>query len=669
MIGPLLLGAAAASPGTEFVLVLDNSCSMVEEHVEHGEKRQPADPDRHATVGALIVEGLARGTDDRVTVLAFPKRASTGVVRITDAAGIRDLQPAHGTTYAGPLRVAREILDASTRDDRMLLFLSDGEPTDLREPAQGRALLGMPPVGTDTSAVVFDTLVLGLLPLDNARAEAFLQPLARTPEDYVRVQDGATLVSHFTRGYARALGSRALTGTLSPGAERAVDVGRYVDEVLVVTAGVQRTGPYTAVLAGPSGPVRPKATGDNGCSQPPRKNPGYCDAPRIHHAVWRVPHDATKADRWTVRLEDGGGDVAWGVILRYALQARADVPPAGKVGTPTPIRASLLHGGTPVDDPAFFEQHGFTASARVDGQDVPLTHVGGGVFEGSWVPTRGGDADVVVRFQNDWMEEKARGRVAVEQPPPLSIEAPPLLDFGHWRGERTRTSRCLPLSVTSNHPYDPSRLAFTFDVPDDVVMSVTPVAGGLNACVTAYGCCGDLKAPESALITIRATDTEGSTATARMRVAYEVDRTGFLRCWWPWLLALAILLVVLWFLYGWIRPHDFDEDLTVKVAGSERQLARAASLVLREQPKGRRGFYRNARVALTATGDFVANPRNAALWIEATGRSETTIHLNGPLEIRDRRTKKWAPLTPEQAADGVRTHEIYRLNDLYLRFQ
>jgi len=658
----LVAPAIATQPGTEFVIVLDNSCSMVEPHTVMGWTQPPADPDRRSVLGALLVDGLTRDTEDELTVLAFPLRKKSGFLKVEGTAELRDLGAASGTYYRGSLRRARKILERSQRRDKMLLFLSDGAPNDYEDPAVGRELLGLP----DGE---FDTLILGLFADEGPDAESFLTPLARHPEDYVRVSDGAALVRNFTAGYARALGSKAVSGTLSPGAEHVVEVGRYVTEVLAVTTTVGRTGAYEAQLISPSGRIRPKAQGDNGCSIRPRRNPRYCDPPRLHYAVWRAPHDPTQTDRWKIRVDTGEGEVAWGLILRYDLTAEVILPSAAKVGKPTPLRGRLMWNGKVFDDAEFFGRDGFKATAMVAGESVPLAHMGDGVFEGMWTPSSSTPTAIEIRFQNDWMEKRARQTLSITAAPPLVVEPHPKLDFGRWRGERRTTVVCLPFELSTNRPVDLKQAQFEFlDVSDQMSITVAPAAQGFEACARARGCCGDLVAAQTAALRVTVFDSEGESAVVDLELGYQVDRTGFLRCWWPWLLALLILLLVLWFLYGWIRPHDFDEDLNIKIAGSERQLSRAAGLVLREQPRGRRGFYRNARVSISHAGDFVAQPRNAAVWIEATGRGDTRIHMRGPLEIKDRRTRKWVAISAEEAADGVRTNLVYRLGDIYFRF-
>lgn len=661
------LTAFASQPGTEFVIVLDNSCSMVEPHTDNdGARRPAADPARRAVLGAQIVDGLTSGTQDDLSVLAFPPRAKTGVLEVEGAEAIREIAPSGGTWFRGPLERARDILSTSDHRDQMLLVLSDGEPSDFDDPAVGRRLLGLDDPGSD-----FDTLVLGLFPDRAPRAERFLTAMARHTDDYRRIQDGASVATSFTEGYAQALGSRALTGSLAPGEDLDIEVGRYVTEVMAVTTSIERGRPFTARLSRQGAVVPPKASGDNGCSNPPRKNPTYCSAPRLHYTVWRAPHDPQRTDSWTLAVNGADSAIAYGLILRYDLAADVLPIPRAAVDEPSTLRARLTWKGQTFDDEGFFEKDGFEATARVGGTRVPLQHVGDGVFEGTYTPRSSKGQRVRVTFSNTWMSKSAQGHLNVATPDPLTLSGPAGLDFGAWRGGRWATTVCRPLTLQANHTLDPSTVSFAFEgLPESSSLQITPQeGGGYEVCARAEGCCGDLLTTSQSALVVTASDLDGSEASARVPVRYDVERTGFLRCWWPWLLALALFLLLLWFILGWVRPHDFDEDLTLRIAGSERQLSRSAALVLREQPKGRRGFYRNARIALTAGGDFVAQPRKAIVWFEATGAGDTVIHPQGPVEVKDRRTKKWVPLDEQAAADGIRTNIVYRIGDLYLRFQ
>lgn len=673
---------AWAAPGTEFVLVIDNSGSMITNVRTPAGVIPPADPQRQAILGALVIEGLTRDSDDQLTVLSFDRGAADDTQVVVGAQAIRQLDDGGGTFYLGPLARARRILEDSPRTDRVLVFLSDGAPNDYTDPLRGPSTLGL-----QREVVPFDTVIIGLLPegpfADKARS--FMKPLALEEADYVEVSQAPDLVQHFTRAYARSLGSKALTGTLGQGQSRSFEVGRYVTEIMVITASATPTGPFEASLTGPDGPASSRAQGDNGCDLDFANAPGLCDPPRSHYTVWRVPHDPQARDTWTLTIDRSRGDVVYGVILRYDLGARIAVDGPVRVSDEVPVRAELTWQGRTFDDAEFFQADGFEASASIGGDEVVLTPGEDGVFTGTWVPTTassGAPFPAQVSFRNAWMEERASTSVLVEGFLELDLRPHPTpLDFGSWRAERRQTSRCLELDLRSSLHADRIPLDIQFEGTESLgqaVLTLTPLDAGAargpsplrwEACVVVPGCCGDIASPAEAAVLIRGQHPYYHPDAVRVPVVFEVQRTGFLRCWWPWLLLLAGIAFLIWVIVGFVRPHDFPDDMTVKVAGSERQLRRAASLVLREQPRGRRGFYRNARISITSAGDFVSSPRRASLVVEATSSAgDTVLHLKGPLERKDRRTRKWMPVQADEAIDGVRSQEIYRVGETYLLF-
>ena len=94
LVAGLMLTGAAPRPGSEIVVILDNSGSMakpVAHEDESGAKRQvPAnDPDRLAVLGALSVLALSDGSQDRVTVIGFGEEVVAEVTRpLVDPAGL-----------------------------------------------------------------------------------------------------------------------------------------------------------------------------------------------------------------------------------------------------------------------------------------------------------------------------------------------------------------------------------------------------------------------------------------------------------------------------------------------------------------------------------------------------------------------------------------------------
>lgn len=680
-------GAAAAGEGSEVVLILDNSCSMGIESRDSQTNRRvpPNDPERAAVLGSLIVEGLARGSADRFSLLAFGNGASAEPLRAGTADEIRALPYANGTWFKRPLEEAGKRLRGSQLPRRLFLFFTDGAPNDLQSPAEGPAALGLGPESD------FQTLVIGLFGSADARqvGEQFLQPLAPNAGELVFVNQPREIVSSFTRGYASVLGSRPETGTLAKGDSKTFEVGRYVVEVLVATASAEPGAPYTARLEGPAGAVPVQASGDNGCPPNIRYTgaPKLCQPPHRHYQVFRAPNDPQKPSKWTLSLPSAPGEVDYGLILRYDLTAALAVPSTTRVGEPVTLDARLLSRGQTFDDEQFFGADGFAAVATVDGQDMPLNHQGGGRFTATWTPTRpseGQPVPVRVAFRNNWMEQTARRGVVVEGFLDLAlVPQPASLDFGQWRGERGTTRRCSTIDLSRSTNADRVPITCTpAGRGEGGALSCAPVPGSeadlgggrkgqplrYEVCFEAEGCCGNLS-PVGLVATFAGTHPHYAAAAVGVPVAVKVVETGWLRCWWLYLVIGGTMLFLGWVTAGFVRPHDFDPASSVLVAGSEAGLRRASALVLRELPGGRRGFYRSARMCLTAGGDFTRAPRAAVVAVEAGPGGSTRFLTASGLERKSQRGGKWEPVPPEELAAGFIPNMLYRTGTLYLQWR
>ncbi|HYO59649.1 vWA domain-containing protein [Archangium sp.] len=685
LVLPLLLSGAAGG-GNEIVLILDNSCSMgVESRDDKGRRYPPNDPERAAVLGTLIVEGLARGSADRVGVLAFgdserdPPRPAQG------ADAIRALPYSQGTFFKRPLEEAGNRLRSSALPNRLFLFFTDGVPQDLKDPSEGPRTLGI------SEAADFETLVIGLFGSDESRqmGEPFLRPLARNPQDLVFVQKPREVIDAFTRGYARVLGSRPETGSLSPGESKTFEVGKYVVEVLVATASAAPGPAYAAKLEGPQGDVPAQASGDNGCPPGVRYGgaPKLCQPPHRHYQVFRAPNSPDQRSRWTLSLPKGSGAIDYGLILRYDLEASLAVPATTRVGETVRLDARMLFRGKTFDDETFFQADGFAAVATIEGQEVPLRHEGGGRFVADWTPSRpsveGTPTPVQVTFRNAWMEQRARRTMQVEGFLDFALVPDPAsLDLGQWRGERSETRRCSTVDLSRSTNAD--RIPITCTAQGAVeggLLSCTPVAGSeadlgngrkgqplkYEICFVAQGCCGQL-APPGLGVLFSATHPHYAAAAVTVPTLVKVDETGWLRCWWPWLSLAAGMLGFGWVVMGFVRPHDFDPAASVYVAGSEVGLKRASALTLRETPGGTRGFYRNARMCLNAGGDFVRSPRAAVLVLEAGPGGSTRFVTAAGLERKVQRTGKWEPVPAEELSLGYTPNGVYRIGNLYMKW-
>lgn len=684
MIAP----ASFAGDGTEIVLVLDNSCSMPAEGTINGEPVPPNDPDRAAVLGALLVEGLVRGSQDQLTVIGFGK-GKEGEPKVVDSAqGIRSMKYTGGTWFRMATREARSRLDASTREHKLLMLFTDGAPSedDFRKQELAETLR--------VSEGDADFFVIGLYGSDATRrmGEQFLSPLAQGDAELAFLEAGKPetvqqVVREFTRGYARVLGSKPELGTLKLGDSRQIGVGRYVTEVMVTAASVLPGKAFAADLIGPGGSVNPHAAGDNGCPQGVilGNAPTICDEPRRHYQVFRAANDPEKESTWTLSLPTApAGDVEYGVILRYDLQATLAVPSPIRVGTEVELDARLLFRGQTFDDESFFAKDDFEAEVRIGADVVKLTHEGGGQFTAKWTPSQptgtpegGGSTMGVVRFRNAWMEKKGRQEVAVEGFLPLTLRpSPNPIALGAWTGGRGSREECqvVDLSGSENADRVPVICQPSTTSPD-VEVNCGPVPGSESkhgrplqwqVCAVSAGCCGDAGGGGSVLFRGEHEHYAGDGVDVPVR--FDVSRTGILRCWWFEIATFVGILFSIWFICGWMRPHKFEDEAFVKVGGSERMLRRSSGYTLSEQPGGKRGFYRNAKVCLDGEGQPVRKPAQAVIVLSAAPSSGTRFSKAGGLEKKNRRSGRYEPVPPEDLKEGFQEGAVYKIGRLYLQF-
>lgn len=671
------------------VIVLDTSGSMATgAQAPDGQQLPPNDPGRAAVLGALVVEGLSRGSDDKVTVIGFGD-GPTAVPQVgLTADQIREMQYVSGTWFRGAFQDARRRLEASAREQKLALIFSDGAPSDGLAPAEAIDLLGL------KEHPEIDTLVMGLFGGDDSRQEGlrFLTPLPRSPEALVTLdsRDGeiaSRIVAEFTKAYAAVLGSRPESGVLSAGGSLEIPVPRYVTEVMVVTASVAPGPAYDARLENPAGPLAPRADGDNGCGLGQPRIKDVCEPPFRHYRVFRDQHDPAVVDTWRLSLPSASGPVAYGIILRYDLVATVAVPSQVPVSEPVTVEANLLFRGQVFDDASFFESDGFQAEAKVGNEVVPLTHVGGGVFRGVWIPMEPtGDEALAaeVTFKNLWMSKRVRRSITVEGALAFNLVADPNpLELGVWRGDRGATERCGILDLSRSAYAD--RIAVACepqDVPPGLVVTCTPVVGSeailgsrkgqpmqWQVCAAAEACCGALPGSTAPSVRLAGQSPSYSGTSVTVPVRLQVEQTGWLLCWWVEIAIILAALGVLFLVMGWIRPHDFDPSAAVKLAGSEAGLRRSSALILAEMPKGRRGFYRSARICLDGEGNPLRRPAGSVLVLEAAASATTRFVKAAGLEKKNQRNGHWEPVSPEDLEAGYHPGAIYRIGgNLYLRF-
>jgi len=683
----LFLLPAAAPAATETVLLLDNSGSMIFEVgiIGTNDTIPPADPDRLSVLATLLLERI-QDPGDALHILNFQEGPPQFQVLPNDVAAIRDLLQNAPTHMRAPLTEAQRLLAGSQAERRLFILMTDGMPTDNPplDVDEARQILGL-----DQPAVPYDLLVIGLASTKEVEEQQdhFLKPLAGDEGQFVRVGQPSELIDRFTGAYAAQLGSKPETGTLSPGASYTVDVGKYVREVIVMTAATERVGPYGVSLEkdGKERALQPGNSGDNGCThryQSNKSNRDICKPPFHNWTVWKEKNNPKKASRWRLTLDRGAkSDVAFGFILRYELRAELIGPPSKiRAGEEFEVRARLVFEGKTFDEEEFFGKDGFEAVALLGDLEVPLSRQPDNTFLGKVRGADLGQNRLRAVFRNTWMDLPAETTVLVEGYLPLSLDVQDL-DFGGWPGAGSAVQECRQLTWSGTN---------ATRVPLDLVVNALPpgsgvTVGGFEAkvgdsaelpvgasevavCVRSERCC-EAFTGEDVQLSLRGRDPHYHPGAVDVLLVVDVRATSFYACWKVVIWAVIGALLVVLILVGLLKPNDFSADQRIRVAGSERKLQRASAMNLREQPGGRRGFYRNATVGMDAGGGMLGPRSTAWLRLTAKGGEEIGVQCAGALETKDRRTRKWEQVNTEAGPAPLRRRVDYRVGDLYFRIE
>ena len=652
--------AAAATPAraaTEWVLILDNSASMSTEQPFNARMIPAADPERLAIIATQVFRAFM-SADDKLTILNFGKAGEVRVLPPTQA-DVRGLQFTEGTFFVGPLRRAREILENSTLPRRILVIETDGMPSaepGLPDTVDGlRQLLGLDP-GPAPFEVI--SLALGVDPDLAANQKIFLAPLGRLEQ----IDSPRGLIDRFTSIFAESIRSRPESGRLDPGQSHEFNVNKYVAEVLVTVATERPTGDIQASIDASGTKVTPLEAGDSGCDKPP------CHA----YQVYKIPHDPKRADKWSLNLGSKSGAVAFGIILRYDLAAEiVSAPSSAKIGEEIDVVARLTFDGKTFNDPAFFKADGFAANLKLGDQTVPLTVQGDGTFKARIAVSAAGPGkgQLEAVFTNQWITLKAPRDLSMEEWVPLTLTAKPL-DFGAWTGARTPSRRCTSVDLTGSVNADKVPLeAYAEALPGGVRLGIESplVVKGNKAevCIIAPGCCSDTRPAANTALVVRGKDKHYHPGAIRVPISFKLAKTPFLVCWWRVIAAVIGAIIFIIIVVGFVRPRDFDREEVIRLAKTEQALARSSARRLRELPGGKRGFYRDARVAFDGSGNAIGKASGATLVLRAA-KGDPQVIARG-MEEKDPRTRKFQPVDSSKGPGYLRRGVIYRIGEFFFR--
>jgi hypothetical protein len=195
------------------------------------------------------------------------------------------------------------------------------------------------------------------------------------------------------------------------------------------------------------------------------------------------------------------------------------------------------------------------------------------------------------------------------------------------------------------------------------VEALDPVNRWLKLCLNVPRCSGDA-APVGAAIRVSPRTSEFGAQTATVQLRWRVQGKGLFGCHGYWLIPLLAVGGTSFLLGGLLLPTRFPEAAAIRVSGTEVGLRRASAVPLRECPGSTAGFYRSARLGLHGTGDVGGRIQNALVLLRARPGEAVVITGRGPLEIKDRRTGRFLPVSDLQSGHSPSAGDVYRVGDV-----
>lgn len=315
---------------------------------------------------------------------------------------------------------------------------------------------------------------------------------------------------------------------------------------------------------------------------------------------------------------------------------------------------------------------GRTLLLRDDGRDGDRS-AGDGVYGRDWTPERIGNEVIEYRAEGGGQSASAQGRVAVQGS--IAFGPPGELHFGRLTG-RSQAESTLDLGfVQARGQFDLqlssgfSRAGTTLEV--DLGRGYEGLsAQGLTLGFPAgdqrhwpvrlrVGNCPAAVVPDQAgALVVESVDAHGQTLRAEVPIRVEIVEDHWLRCWWPVIAAILLILLAVFILYGILTPARFPRTLAV-ILSPEADLDEGYPFNIRSQKGARSGFYRDARIHITTDFQLRRQATGALARLRADRRGVYIQALPGTAVLYLDADNRWEPVSTEQET-RVRFSTLYR---------
>ncbi|WP_295392384.1 vWA domain-containing protein [uncultured Thiodictyon sp.] len=315
---------------------------------------------------------------------------------------------------------------------------------------------------------------------------------------------------------------------------------------------------------------------------------------------------------------------------------------------------------------------GRTLTLRDDGRDGDRT-AGDGIYGRDWTPDRVETAVIDYTAEGGGDAAAAQGQVDVKGT--IAFGPPGVLDYGRLTGRSEATATLdlgfvqargrfdLQLSSDFSHwgavleidageGFKPlSGRAFTLGLPDGGNRRY-PVRLRVGNCPAAVH-------PDAAgALVVEAVDQQGQRLLAPVLIRVEIVPDYWLRCWWPVIAAILLVLLGAFILYGILSPARFPRTLAV-ILSPEADMDEGYPFNIRSQRGGRSGFYRDARIYITSDFQLRRAAGDALVRLRASRLGVFIQALPGSAVLYLDEDNRWEPLNAEQET-RVRFSTLYK---------
>jgi len=197
--------------------------------------------------------------------------------------------------------------------------------------------------------------------------------------------------------------------------------------------------------------------------------------------------------------------------------------------------------------------------------------------------------------------------------------------------------------------------------PENIVDALDPTARWINLCLDVPRCAGEIS-PDGAGLQVAPLTPEFANQVTTVGLRWEVEGRGWVECYLGRVAPFGAGLLLAALLLGWRAPHRFSSEATIQVAGSLRGLKRSPAVLLCECPGSSARLFRSARLGLHADGTVNGNLRHAPVQLRATAEGLALV-ASGPLDVQNRRTRKWEPVSDIVEGHFPTPGAIYRAGE------